>query len=184
MGRAHSEERWPALKYFFFIFLLAQSVLASGTYAQNCRVIGDDYLKFEIEIQKIDFVLKITAFEDEDCQVPYLIYNQYFEIDQIQNENLNLKTKKVTYTAFSEEVASALRMINYCGFSEWQVRSETEVTGKNCDGFIQLAHGQIFYQLLKLENKVLKFGLTDENRDGRSFQNRPVQFDDAEYLLR
>lgn len=172
------------MKFFLFVFLLAQSVVASGTFAQNCRVIGDDYLKFEIEIQKIDFTLRITAFEDEACQVPYIVFDQYFEIDQLQNENLNLKTKKVAYTAFSEEVASTLRMINYCGFSEWQVRSETEVTGKNCDGFLQLAHGQFFFQLLKIENKVLKFGLTDENRDGRSVQTRPVQFDDAEYLLR
>ena len=172
------------MKFFFFVFLIAQSVLASGIYAQNCRVIGDDYLKFEIEIQKIDFALKITAFEDEDCQVPYLSYNQYFEIIDLQSENLNLKTKKVTYTAFSEEVASALRMINYCGFSEWQLRTETEVAGKNCEGFIQLARGQVFYQLIKLENNVLKFGLIDENRDGRSVQTRPVQFDDAQYLLR
>lgn len=184
MGRAHSKERWPTVKIFLYFFLLAQTVMASGTFSQNCRVIGDDYLKFEIEIQKAHLALKVTAFEDEDCEVPYIVFNQYFEIDQLQNEKINLKTKKVTYTTLSEEVASALRMIGYCGFSQWQVRSETEVTGKDCDGFQQLSHGQIFYQLFKLENKVLKFGLTDKMRDGRSVQNRPVQFDPVEYLLR
>lgn len=172
------------MKYFIVAFFLGQSVLATGSYTQDCRVIGDDYLKFEIKIENSAFAFKITAFEDEACKQPYLSYNQYFEIESLQSEHLNLKTEKITYTALTEEVASALRMINYCGFSDWRVRAETIVNGKTCDGFIQLARGEIFFQLLKLENKALKFGLIDENRDGRSVQTRPVQFDKAEYLVK
>lgn len=172
------------MRFFILGFFLSQTALASGHYAQDCRVIGDDYLKFEIEIQDTAFALNITAFEDEDCRTPYLRYDQYFKIDSLLNENLNLKTEKVTYTALTEEVTSALRMINYCGLSDWQPQTENNVTGKNCDGFIQLARGEIFYQLLKFENNGLKLGLIDENRDGRSVQTRPVQFDDADYILR
>lgn len=172
------------MKYFILAFFLAQGVFASGNYQQNCRAIGDDYLKFEINIQNSLFALSITAFEDEDCQTPYLRYNQYFEIDSIQKENLNLRTEKVTYTALTEEVASALRMISYCGHADWQTQAEISVTGKNCDGYIQLARGAIFYQLLRLENSSLKLGRIDETRDGRSVQTRPVLFDDAPYFLR
>lgn len=172
------------MKFFRIFFFLAQSALASGDYTQECRIIGDDYLKFEIEMQNSAFAFKVTAFEDDACQIPYLRYNQFFKIDSLQHENLNLKTEKVTYTALTEEVALALRMINYCGFADWAAQAETIVTGKNCEGFIQLARGDFFYQLLKFDNKALKFGLVDENRDGRSVQTRPVLFDDAEYILR
>lgn len=172
------------MKTFILAFLLSQGAIASGHYAQDCRVIGDDYLKFEVEIRNSDFGLKITAFEEEDCRKPYLSYQQYFKIDYFQNENLNLKTEKVTYTALTEEVASALRMINYCGLSEWPTGTEINVTGKNCDGFVQLAHGDIFYQLMKFGSHSMRLGLIDENRDGRSVQTRPVQFDKAEYILR
>ena len=174
------------MKYFIIVYFFAQSLLASGhfsgQYVQECRVIGDDYLQFSIEIRDSSFAFKVTAFEDEDCLTPYLRYDQYFSIELNQNEILNLRTEKVTYTALSEEVASALRMISYCGISSWQVNNETDVTAKNCDGFIQLARGEIFYQILQLQNNVLNFGLIDENRDGRSVQTRPVQFDQADYF--
>lgn len=169
------------MKYFIIVFLFVQNLMASGQYLQECRVVGDDYLQFSIEIRDSAFAFKITAFEDEDCLTPYLNYNQYFRIELNQNEILNLRTEKITYTALSEEVASALRMINYCGNSNWQFQDETDVTAQNCDDFVQLARGEIFYQILKFHNNVLKFGLIDENRDGRSVQTRPVQFDDLEY---
>lgn len=178
------------MKIFIITLLLSQNLLAATLYSQGCRNLGDDYVTFSIEIENKDliknsgFAVKITAFEDVNCKTPYLNYNQYFSIDKIQNEAINLRTDKITYTALTEEVASALRSINYCEFHNWKVSIETDVTGKSCDGFSQLSLGAFYYQIIKIESGLLKFGAFDENLDGRSVQNRPVQFDELDYTLK
>lgn len=171
-----------------FTLVLAGFILnvQAETYTQPCRVFGDDdYLQFTIEselTEESDFSFKITAFEDEKCTVPYLHYNQYFKIDSISNEQINLKTQKVTYTAVSKEVASALKMINYCDFKNWNAGQETDVTGKVCDEYLQLAKNEIFYQIIKNKSESIKFGSTTPALDGRSDQKRPTEFDELEYV--
>ncbi|MBY0554939.1 hypothetical protein K2P97_10455 [bacterium] len=174
--------------------LLAFALVFTGTilnaqaeiYKQDCRVVGDDdYLQFTIESDlnsKSDFALKITAFEDEACTIPYLHFNQYFKIDSMNNEQINLKTQKVTYTAVSKEVANALKMMNYCEIKNWKAGNETDVTGKMCDEFQQLAKDEIFYQIIKNNNDSVKFGSTTKALDGRTDQKRPTQFDELEYI--
>lgn len=170
------------MKFFLLALLVAPDLFATPKYMQNCRAVADDYLQFSVEINAAQLAFKITAFEDADCKTPYLNYNHYFTITSVQNEEINLHTDKITYTSLSEEVSSALRLIRYCGQSDWQTASETDVTGRSCDGFQQLAHGDFFYQILKRDSFILKFGTIDENRDGRSVQSRPVQFDEPDYL--
>lgn len=175
-----------SLLVFTLVFTGLILNVQAETYKQECRVLGDDdFLQFTIESDlndKSDFALKITAFEDEACTVPYLNFNQYFKIDSINNEQINLKTQKVTYTAVSKEVANALKMMNYCEINDWKAGNEIDVTGKLCDEFQQLAKDEIFYQIIKSNSKSVKFGSTTKALDGRSNQKRPTQFDELEYL--
>lgn len=171
----------------FALVLAAFALNAQAeTYKQSCRVLGDDdYLQFTIESDfnsQSDFALKITAFEDENCTVPYLQFNQYFKIDSINNEQINLKTQKVTYTAVSKEVANALKMMNYCEIKNWKAGLELDVTGKLCDEYQQLDKEEIFHQILKTNSDSLKFGSTTKTHDGRSEQKRPTSFDELEYV--
>ena len=189
MGRTHPKKWRSIIKILILVLFFSQNLLASVTFMQNCRAIEGDYLQFIIETsdtilkKNSSFALKITAFEDSNCKIPYLKFNQYFIVDNIQKESIDLKTEKVTYTALTEEVTQALRNINFCGLQKWSTSAETDVTGKMCDDFQQLTKADIFYQIIKNENNFLKFGNTTKSLDGRSHQRRPVQFDNLEYTI-
>lgn len=153
-------------------------------FLQTCHVIGeDDYVTSSIEITNefkvgSHFNLKLIAYEDKNCETPYLQYNQYFQMRDFQGHNLNLRTNKITYTAFTNEVTDALNMINYCGFTSWQVGEEKIVTGKVCDDFQQLEVGQTLYQILKFNSvEKVQFGKIQGLQNGRSEKQRPTQFD-------
>ena len=173
------------MKYAFLVSLLfSLQASALETYTQACHVIGeDDYVQYQIEAEmplqaNSQFNLKLTAFEDENCTIPYLHYNQYFSVESFQTEKLNLKTQKVTYTTLSDEVSEALNMIEYCGFKDWKANSEKAVTGKVCDDYQQLALEQMFFQILKQESNGIFIGQIGHQKDGRNENQRPVDWDE------
>lgn len=170
-----------------FGFFISFNAMAVETFTQTCRVIGeDDYVQYQIEAEiplqsGSQFNLKLTAFEDENCSIPYLHYNQYFFVDFIQAEKLNLKTQKVTYTTLSDQVSDALNMIQYCGLHDWTTKSEKTVTGKTCDDFQQLAFNQILFQIFKQNGNQIYLGQIDHQKDGRNENQRPVNWDQLEF---
>ncbi|MGZ3692020.1 MAG: hypothetical protein ACXVAX_10985 [Pseudobdellovibrio sp.] len=163
------------------IVLIFSSVSAfARTYSQNCRAVEDDYLKFSInsDLQKnSDFTLSATAYEDENCKTPYLIFNRYFTIANQSDKTVDLKTEKVTYTVLTDEVARALNQINYCNIHNWQANVETAVTGAKCEDYQQLSGGQIYYQILEANADSLKFGNSTKELTGLAPTLRPTEFD-------
>lgn len=169
------------MKLFVFVLLACQQTIAFS-YTQKCRHLGEDFVRFAVIVASPALTFKVTAYEDETCEIPYIEYLQYFTIESVNGLNIDLKTEKVTYSPISEEVASALRQISYCGTANWEVSVETEVTGQNCDGFVQLRRGAYFYQLLQQNPRSLGFGVLDKQHDGRSAHKRPVKFDELYFL--
>jgi len=171
----------------FAVGLFISLSAGAETYQQACRVIGeDDYVQYQIEFEtplqaNAEFNLKLTAFEDENCKIPYLQYNQYFHVADLKSKDLNLKTDKVTYSTLSDEVTDALNMIHYCGIGDWKTKSETNVTGQVCDDFQQLAAGQILFQIFQKSDEKIQFGKVTSKQDGRSENQRPIAWDDLEF---
>ncbi len=170
--------------FLFLVLLFSIKSFAFESFNQTCHVIGeDDYVQFQIEIEHpiqigSIFNLKMTAFEDENCSIPYLKYNQYFIVDLLQADRLNLKTLQVTYTTLSDEVSEALNMIQYCGSLDWKTSSEMIVTGKVCDEFQQLATNQSFFQIFKRNGDQISLGQIDHLNDGRLETKRPYLWDE------
>lgn len=178
----------------FLFFTLVFSALQGKTqqiYSQNCKtILDDDYVQFTIENESLDFkknaffTIKVTAFEDDECQTPYLKFHQYFKVISRNEIQLDLKTIKVTYTALTQEVANALNLIKYCGIKNWKPAIETNVTGNICDEYRQLALGDLYFQIIQIQDGFLKFGpLHDKKYNGRQPSSRPVAFDSLEYKL-
>ena len=172
------------MRTLFFVLIL--SILLSAlnaqaqTYTQNCRAIDDDYLTFSItsDLQKkSDLKLSAIAYEDENCKTPYLVFNRYFTIADKADEKIDLKTEKVTYTVLSDEVARALKQINYCNIRNWQVNVEMDVTGVKCEDYQQLSRSQIYYQILKANENSLQFGNPTKGLSGLAPELRPTAFD-------
>lgn len=167
---------------FIFLFITLLTVLASATemvYTQACRVINeDDYVQFKVQSDlQTNFSLTITAFEDENCKVAYLVIDRSFKIESLENEKLNLLTENISYTSLSNEVSEALNMAAYCGFKNWKTKIEQNVTGLKCDNYLQLKSGQAFYQLIKTDNALLWLGQEIGTKNGRTEATRPDSYD-------
>ena len=167
-----------------FVFLLMTLFvgLANATeavYTQACRVINeDDYVQFKVQTDlQNKFSLTITAFEDEKCEVPYLVIDRVFKIQSLENEKLNLATEKISYTSLSNEVSEALNMAAYCGLKTWKTKVEQNVTGRECDHYLQLKAGQAFYQILKADEGLLLIGQDMGTKNGRTEATRPDTYD-------
>lgn len=165
-----------------FLFITLLTVFASATeevYTQACRVINeDDYVQFKVQTDlQNKFALTITAFEDENCEIAYLLINRSFKIQSLEKENLNLVTEKITYTSLSNEVSEALNLGAYCGLKNWKTKVEQNVTGLECDHYLQLKAGQAFYQLLKTEKSSLLLGQEMGTKNGRTEATRPDIYD-------
>lgn len=178
------------MKFFWVMVVfnfLSTLAFASAVYQQPCRTINeDDYVQFSIESENLNvgsnLKVKVVAFEDEMCQVPYLTYTQYFKLDSFFNEKINLVAEKVSYTAMSNETAESLNMMKYCDQDSWISHQEVDVTGQNCQDYIQLSRGSLFFQILKQTDIGLQFGEITSSLDGRSEQTRPQKFDQFVYL--
>lgn len=170
-------------KILILICFLALPAWALEIHQQVCHILGeDDHVKYSIETEdeihkNSVFYLRLTAFEDENCETPYLQYNQYFEVIDFKDNKLNLKTTKITYIALSDEVARALNLIQYCGIQDWKNQVEQGVTGKVCDDYVQLSADDTLFQILRQTPEGLQFGKISATQDGRSEKSRPSDFD-------
>ncbi len=177
------------LTQFIPILLFGLTIQAAQKFEQPCRAIGDDYLQFKIEIAEnnlavgSEFNLKITAFEDEKCQIPYISFNQYFKINRLVDQKINLQVQKVTYAPLTAETTDSLNMIGYCNSKDWKNQQEIDVTGEKCNDFQQLASDELFFQIVHLDPNGLLFGETSSRFDGHSENNRPEQFEALVYQL-
>lgn len=167
---------------FVFLSFTLLGLFASASeevYTQACRIINeDDYVQLKVQTDLLGkFSLTITAFEDEKCEVPYLVIDRRFKIQSFKSENLNLVTEKISYTSLSNEVSEALNMGAYCGLKNWKTKVEQNVTGRECNHYLQLKAGQAFYQLLKADNALLWLGQDMGTKNGRTEANRPDSYD-------
>lgn len=170
-------------KWILLLLCFSLQAQAVEIYQQACRVLGeDDYVQYTVELKNglqagSQFSLKLTAFEDKNCQIPYLHYNQYFRVSDLQGSFLNLETQKITYTAVTDEVAEALTLIHYCGVKNWTAGNELAVTGQVCDDYQQLDVKETFFQMADLAQGILRLGKITPEKNGRSAPQRPIDWD-------
>lgn len=168
-----------ALTFLFVTLLTTYTAASEAVYTQVCRVINeDDYVQFKVQTDlENKFSVTITAFEDENCEVPYLVIERNFKIQSLEKEKLNLNTEKISYTSLSNEVSEALNMGAYCGLKNWKTKIEQNVTGRECDHYLQLKADQAFYQILKTNESSLWLGNDMTAKNGRSEATRPDSYD-------
>jgi len=123
--------------------LFTTANLQADTFEQNCKIMGeDDVVQMTVELNTENLLHRVTAFEEENCQKPYLIFDRVYETPENQNQVVSLVHLKSMYTPLSIEVARAMNLIKYCGLRTWTMNQSQDVTGKKCDDFQQLSAGE------------------------------------------
>lgn len=136
-------------KMILIIFLFYTSAQAQ-IFKQDCQITADgDILQMILHIQDSKLVYTATAFEEENCLKPYLIFEREYSILQKNSDSMQTKHLMASYTPLSNEVSEALNMIIYCGIMTWENTNKTDVTGAYCDPFQQAHKNQpILFQFI------------------------------------
>src|SRR5437868_5030594 len=124
---------------------------ADGSYVRSCYIVNDDdALQSMMQIKQDKWVQTHTAFEEDSCKTPYLIYQTEYKA-VVSGGSLDLSVVEASYTILSREVAEALNMVSYCGFNNWKPHSKRVVTGLLCDEFQVPAKSDVLYSVFKTQ---------------------------------
>lgn len=176
---------------FLLNFFIAQAVATSpspatldGNYHRPCYVVETDTLTTDLSIQNDQWKIQHTAYEDENCTKPYLIYEVVYKFKSANNHDLDLTTQEASYTLLSDEVSRALNMTHYCGFTDWTAKVKKVVTGKLCDDFQAPQRGDALYSIFTLNSKEsapaeIFLGTPSDTRSGKTPETR---YDQVEAL--
>lgn len=160
---------------------------ADGSYLRSCYVVGDDdVLQSALQIQQNKWIQTHTAFEEDSCQTPYLIFETQYRA-LVVDSNVDLVVEEVSYTTLSKEVSDALNLIKYCGFTNWKAHQKKIVTGLLCDEFQAPKAAEILFSIFKIQvnadqSIALYLGKPAAGEDGKSSSTRYRGIEAAPYL--
>lgn len=164
--------------------ITAQAQTIPAQYLRSCHDIDSDYLTTSLSVENSDWTITHTAFEDSICETPYLNYEVKYKTRRFEN-NLDMTTLEVSYTALSQPISNVLNQINYCGFSDWNAFEKKIVTGKVCDDFQAPKAGEMIYSIFVTKNNGddLYLGMASGQANGKSPERRHADLDPLVFKL-
>lgn len=139
-----------------------------------------DTLSASLEIQGDVWKITRTAYEDDQCQKAYLLFTIRSQAQQNEDQ-LNLQTQQVSYTALSDQVSRALNDISYCGFQDWQTNQAKIVTGHACEDYQTPKQDQVIYSRSKNQDGKLFLGQASADKNGQTPEQRFEDLGDGPY---
>lgn len=169
---------------------LAEETSAAADGAKHfhraCHIDEGDVLTTDIVETNSMWTITHTAFEEDRCHFPYLVYEVKYATEKHQ-EKIDLTVIETSYTPITEEVAMALNLIRYCGYSDWAKKEKKIVSGYLCDEFKAPNNGDKLFTIFKTEQKnenfVLYIGMPTEGRLGKTSGTRHQSFDKRPFIL-
>ncbi len=156
------------------------------TYHRSCHLDEGDALTTDITDDGSVWTITHTAFEEDLCQNPYLVYEVKFGTDK-NSQNIDLTVQESSYIPVTEEVAMALNLINYCGYTDWAPKEKKVVSGYLCDEFKAPNVGDKLYTIFKTEQKdsdtLLYIGRDTEEKLGKTPASRHTSWDKRAFKL-
>ena len=140
MAGARGKTKMKILKIIFTLLLFQlPNISMAQSYDTGCLTAdNDDVMNMQLDIINQKFSFTATAYEDNDCHLPYIIFKNEYITNSTTADSITLSHTASSYTPLTDEVASALNYIQYCGFIDWKKDSVKTVTGLVCDDYTQL----------------------------------------------
>ncbi|MBC7372059.1 MAG: hypothetical protein H7326_10865 [Bdellovibrionaceae bacterium] len=168
--------------WMMFISMAFSAAPVDGTYVHSCYSVEDDVLATQVSVSHGDWSILHTAFEDEACAKPYLIFELKYRA-VVDSTNLDLQTQEVSYVSLSDVVSRALNEVGYCGFTDWVTNEKKIVTGLLCDSYQASAAGDVLYSIFKIDDgKSLFLGTPSASENGRTPGKRYRELESSPYI--
>lgn len=155
-------------------------------YHRSCYLDEADALTTDLTDDGSVWTITHTAFEEDLCQNPYLVYEVKFATEK-NSENIDLTVQESSYIPVTEEVAMALNLIRYCGYTDWAPKQKKVVSGYLCDEFKAPNVGDKLYTIFKTEQKdsntLLYIGRDTEGKLGKTPSSRHTSWDKRAFKL-
>lgn len=171
------------MKILICLLALSFSVLtaqASGKtqWKTECYKVDDDVLREELIQNNLQWLHNHVAYEDDNCQTPYLRYQQV-STARISGHQLDLTHVETSYTALTDEVAEALNLIAWCEITDWKSQEKRIVTGKDCGDFKPRSEGEVTYTFFEIRaisatERIFNWGEASESHDGSTPTRRHI----------
>lgn len=101
--------------------------------------------------------------------------------DPAANSQVDLVLNSIRAQFNSNLAVTAANAANFCGYADWAVGVEKDVTGRNCIEELPGAGGN-FFQIFHFENESRLFvGQVDSAHDGETAEERPVALEATPY---
>ena len=170
---------------FLSQFLWAQPSLPSleGHWIQPCQTQATREEAFHGQ----DVTLSENYFYKPDCSQPLMTIGNLgtFTID---GQNMDFTYQKVTITLKDDLMIQDFNSRTVCGFYDWKLNEERDVTGLRCaiitgGKALQMATpGNKRFGIYKIEGDLLYFGRLEPDHDALSPEKRPITFDPRYYI--
>ena len=94
--------------------------------------------------------------------------------------DFNTTPRNVVYIISDQDTVNVMNTLAYCGFTDWVVGVEKDITGKSC--FIGPKSGEVIYSVMKITETQLQLGEPDDSHIGKTPEQRHVQFASQSFI--
>jgi len=160
-----------------------------GSWKDACQSYGgggyERSLENLISVVGADLTVTVNTFNNKTCSnslSDMMKIKFTFEIPSRSNLdpntfNLNLTLQSVTQIVFDQDAANAFNTVAHCGFTNWVVGVEKNITGLACiSGLNSKTHS-----ILKVSATSLQVGSPDNAHNGKTEAQRHVQLEAKVY---
>jgi len=161
-----------------------------GSWTQTCEAIAPTGFRKDslvIDATTVQMIAQIypqtgsscagTADVEARANLNYVIT----AFNPAMNNPVDMSLNQILAKVNSVTAAAVANASSFCGFNDWSVGVEKDITGRNCVTNLPSAGGA-FYQIFKLEDANRLFvGQIDTDHDGTTTAKRPTALESTPY---
>jgi hypothetical protein len=173
-----------------FILVAGAQAAIDGTWETACINSNNQYGKNVLTVTGANMNQVSYAYGDAACATQWLTVEmsataQYGADSQIVAgaKELDVVVSKVYLTGNESRIVDYLNQNTFCGFSDWAINQQKDITGLTCGEETMPKTGDPYYDIYgQLQDGKLALGLADKEYDGKTVEKR-VRHLDTEHPL-
>jgi hypothetical protein len=133
-------------------------------------------------------MLAETYFYDPACTRPFLLFKSVGTHQENGERNMDFRFSRVLITLSAQELVDDYNSRRVCGFQDWSLNQEKEITGQTCALFAASSPGPIpkkdemRFGIYKLDGDHLYFGQLNRIQNALTPKARPTAWDPRFYI--